>query len=90
MFIRGTEEQVPLSFVRVQPFVSPKIQLSDERQELVDVRVLPVIFRFSRTRRACMCTPESWSMFMSARNKAARPPSRGRTGAGAMVHSASA
>jgi HlyD family secretion protein len=31
----------------VQPLVSPKIELSDERQELVDVRVLPVIFRFA-------------------------------------------
>jgi HlyD family secretion protein len=47
MFIRGTEKHVPLTFVRVQPFVSPKIELSDERQELVDVRVLPVIFRFA-------------------------------------------
>lgn len=47
MFIRGTDKHVALSFVRVQPFVSPKIELSDERQELVDVRVLPVIFRFA-------------------------------------------
>jgi HlyD family secretion protein len=46
MFIRGTNEHVPLSFVRVQPYISPKIELSDERQELVDVRVLPVILRF--------------------------------------------
>ena len=47
MFIRGTDKHVPLTFVRVQPFVSPKIELSDGRQELVDVRVLPVIFRFA-------------------------------------------
>ena len=46
MFIRGTQEHLPLSFVRVQPYVTPKIELSDQRQELVDVRVLPVIFRF--------------------------------------------
>ena len=31
MFIRGTEIHVPLSFVRIQPFISPKIELSDER-----------------------------------------------------------
>jgi HlyD family secretion protein len=48
MFIRGTNIRVPLTFERVQPFVSPKIELSDERQELVDVRVLPIIFRFAR------------------------------------------
>jgi len=46
MFIRGTNIHVPLAFARVQPYVSPKIELSNQRQERVDVRVLPVIFRF--------------------------------------------
>ncbi|HZU81362.1 MAG TPA: hypothetical protein VE987_00520 [Polyangiaceae bacterium] len=46
MFVRGTTTSVPLEFVRVQPYVSPKIQLSNQRQERVDLRVLPVIFRF--------------------------------------------
>jgi HlyD family secretion protein len=48
MFIRGTSIQIPLEYVRVQPYVSPKIQLSNERTERVDLRVLPVIFRFER------------------------------------------
>ncbi len=48
MFIRGTNISVPLEFVRIQPYVSPKIELSDERLERVDVRVLPVIFRFAK------------------------------------------
>jgi HlyD family secretion protein len=46
MFIRGTSTKIPLEFVRVQPYVSPKIQLSNQRQEKVDLRVLPIIFRF--------------------------------------------
>jgi HlyD family secretion protein len=46
MSVRGSSTKVPLQFVRVQPYVSPKIQLSNERQERVDLRVLPVIFRF--------------------------------------------
>ncbi len=46
MFIRGTNINIPLEFVRVQPYVSPKIELSNQRTERVDVRVLPVIFRF--------------------------------------------
>jgi HlyD family secretion protein len=46
MFIRGTETHVALTFTRIQPYVSPKIELSDQRQERVDLRVLPVIFRF--------------------------------------------
>lgn len=48
MVVRGTGVHVPLTFVRIQPFISPKIELSDARQERVDQRVLPVIFRFDR------------------------------------------
>ncbi len=48
MFIRGTDITVPLEYVRTQPYVSPKIMLSNQRTERVDVRVLPVIFRFER------------------------------------------
>jgi HlyD family secretion protein len=48
MLIRGTNVKVPLDYVRIQPYVSPKIELSDQRPERVDVRVLPVIFRFDK------------------------------------------
>jgi HlyD family secretion protein len=48
MSVRGSDVKLPLEFVRVQPYVSPKIALSNQRQERVDVRVLPVIFRFAR------------------------------------------
>jgi HlyD family secretion protein len=48
MSITGTTIKVPLEFVRVQPYVSPKIELSNEKQEQVDLRVLPVIFRFEK------------------------------------------
>lgn len=48
MFIRGTDINVPLEYVRVQPYVSPKIQLSNQKAERVDVRVLPVLFRFAK------------------------------------------
>lgn len=46
--IRGSNVKIPLVYVRMQPFVSPKIELSDQRQERVDVRVLPVIFRLDK------------------------------------------
>ncbi|OJB03336.1 HlyD family secretion protein [Burkholderia ubonensis] len=45
MFVRGTSVEADLQFVRLQPYVTPKIELSDQRTERVDVRVLPVIFR---------------------------------------------
>jgi len=54
MFIRGTNVSVPLEYVRVQPYVSPKIELSDQRLERVDVRVLPVIFRFAKPKNLAM------------------------------------
>ena len=48
MSIRGSDVKIPLQFVRTQPIISPKIELSDQRQERVDVRVLPVIFRIEK------------------------------------------
>jgi HlyD family secretion protein len=48
MYIRGTDKSIPLTFQRMQPYVSPKIELSDQRIERVDVRVLPVIFQFEK------------------------------------------
>ncbi len=45
MSVRGSSQKIPLTYVRMQPLVSPKIQLSDQRQERVDVRVLPLIFK---------------------------------------------
>jgi HlyD family secretion protein len=47
MTVRGTQRSLPIEFVRIEPYVTPKISLSDERQERVDLRVLPVIFRFA-------------------------------------------
>ena len=54
MFIRGTEINIPLEFVRIQPYVSPKIQLSNQRTERVDVRVLPVLFRFAKQKNVTL------------------------------------
>jgi len=51
MQLRGTDTKVPLEFVRLQPYVTPKIELSNQRNERVDLRVLPVLFRFAKTER---------------------------------------
>ena len=50
MSVRGSADKLPLQFVRMQPMVSPKIELSDQRMERVDVRVLPIIFRVEKPR----------------------------------------
>ena len=46
MFLRGTDVSIPLEFYQLQPYVTPKIELSNQRTERVDTRVLPVLFRF--------------------------------------------
>lgn len=67
MFIRGTNEHVSLSFVRIQPFISPKIELSDARQERVDLRVLPVIFRFEKPPGLNLYPGELVDVYVAAR-----------------------
>jgi HlyD family secretion protein len=49
MFIRGNgNNAIPLEFERIQPYTIPNIELSAERAERVDVRVLPIIFKFKK------------------------------------------
>jgi HlyD family secretion protein len=50
MQVRGTTTRIPLEFERIQPYTIPKTQLSNQRTERVDVRVLPVLFRFKPPR----------------------------------------
>jgi HlyD family secretion protein len=50
MFLRGTTTSIPLEFDRLQPYVTPKIELSNQRLERVDTRVLPILFRFQPPR----------------------------------------
>jgi HlyD family secretion protein len=49
----------------VQPYVSPKIELSDERLERVDVRVLPVIFKITKPSNANLYPGELVDVYIS-------------------------
>jgi multidrug efflux pump subunit AcrA (membrane-fusion protein) len=42
---KGTSLEIPLEFVRVDPFVIPKRALTNSQHELVDTRVLEIIYR---------------------------------------------
>ncbi len=66
MFIRGTDQHVPLTFTRIQPYVSPKIELADSRQERVDLRVLPLIFRFAETKALNLYPGQLVDVYVSA------------------------
>jgi HlyD family secretion protein len=46
MTLQGSNQKVKLTFDRIQPILTPKIELANQRQEKVDLRVLPVIFKF--------------------------------------------
>jgi HlyD family secretion protein len=49
----------------VQPYVSPKIELSDQRQERVDVRVLPVIFKIANSTNVNLYPGELVDVYIS-------------------------
>ena len=65
MTVRGSDVQIPLQFVRIQPYVTPKIELSNERQEQVDLRVLPVIFRFQTDPKIKLYPGEEVDVYIS-------------------------
>jgi HlyD family secretion protein len=67
MSLRGSDAKVALEFVRVQPYVTPKIELSDQRQERVDLRVLPVIFRFKRDPAVAVYPGQLVDVFIGAK-----------------------
>lgn len=67
MQVRGTDLKVPLQFVRIQPYVTPKIELSDQRAERVDLRVLPVLFRFAPPSTATLYPGQLVDVYIGSR-----------------------
>ena len=66
MTIHGSSRRIPLRFERIQPYVSPKIELSDQRQERVDVRVLPVVFSFAKPARMSIYPGQQVDIYIGA------------------------
>jgi len=49
LFIRGmNNKHIPLEFMSIQPYTIPNIELSNQRNQKIDVRVLPIIFKFKK------------------------------------------
>jgi HlyD family secretion protein len=67
MFVQGADVMVPLTYERTQPYVSPKIELSDQKQERVDVRVLPLIFRFEKPKDVNLYPGELVDVYIGAK-----------------------
>lgn len=48
-FVRGNSSiKIPLEFVRIEPYIVPKLALTGDNIERVDTRVLQIIYRFSK------------------------------------------
>ncbi len=66
---RGSlQEEYPLSFVRVEPFVVPKKSLTGDATERVDTRVLQVIYQFDPTGRPPLFVGQQVEVFIKAMN----------------------
>ena len=72
MTIQGTNINVPLKFVRIQPNVSPKIELSSQRTERVDVRVLPVIFSFEKQKGVSIYPGQLVDIYIGEKNSTSK------------------
>jgi len=48
-YLKGfTDRAIPLTFVRIEPYIVPKRSLTGDNRERVDTRVLQVIYGFER------------------------------------------
>ncbi len=48
-YLKGhTAQAIPLTFVRIEPYIVPKKSLTGDNSERVDTRVLQIIYRFQR------------------------------------------
>jgi multidrug efflux pump subunit AcrA (membrane-fusion protein) len=48
-YLKGnTTQAIPLTFVRIEPYIVPKKSLTGDNSERVDTRVLQIIYRFER------------------------------------------
>jgi len=50
-YLKGRRDrEIPLTFVRIEPYIVPKKSLTGQSSERVDTRVLQIIFRFEKTK----------------------------------------
>lgn len=68
-YVKGdSDHQVPLTFVRIEPFVIPKVSLTGSSTERVDTRVLQVIYSFSRPKEQPLYVGQQVDVFIKKRD----------------------
>lgn len=64
-FIKGRRDvEIPLRFVRIEPYIVPKKSLTGESSERVDTRVLQIIYRFDRPTGAGVFVGQQMDVFL--------------------------
>ncbi|MFM9147584.1 MAG: hypothetical protein ACKORI_05600, partial [Verrucomicrobiota bacterium] len=63
---------IPLKFVRIEPFVVPKVSLTGGSVERVDTRVLQVIYQFERPADRSVFVGQQMDVFIDASPDAAK------------------
>jgi hypothetical protein len=66
-YIKGRRDvEIPLRFVRIEPYVVPKRSLAGESSEHVDTRVLQIIYHFDRPTGAGIYVGQQMDVFLDA------------------------
>ena len=64
-YIKGRRDvEMPLRFVRVEPFIVPKKSLTGESSEHVDTRVLQIVYRFDRPKGVGVYVGQQMDVFL--------------------------
>lgn len=66
-YIKGRRDvEIPLTFVRIEPYILPKKSLTGESGERVDTRVLQIIYRFDRPKVVGVYVGQQMDVFLNA------------------------
>ncbi|MEQ1851745.1 MAG: HlyD family efflux transporter periplasmic adaptor subunit, partial [Chthoniobacteraceae bacterium] len=66
-YIKGRRDvEIPLTFVRIEPYILPKKSLTGESSERVDTRVLQIIYRFERPKGVGIYAGQQMDVFLDA------------------------
>jgi HlyD family secretion protein len=69
-YIKGRRDvEIPLQFIRIEPYILPKKSLTGESSERVDTRVLQLIYRFDRPKSASVYAGQQMDVFLDAGKK---------------------
>ncbi len=64
-YIKGRRDvEIPLRFVRIEPYIVPKKSLTGESSERVDTRVLQIIYRFDRPKTVGIYVGQQMDVFL--------------------------